>query len=83
MKTGVSPCLLLGLVFILGATPNALSSDCGYRKFKIFRKWWCPRLSAIVTGIVAEMITLGLGNVREQALCWKGGALFDERMRRW
>ena len=30
---------------------------------------------AIVTEIVAEMVTLGLGNVREQALSWKAGAL--------
>src|SRR5262245_46383859 len=36
---------------------------------------------AIVTEIVTEMITLGLGNVREQALSWKAGALLGERMR--
>ena len=28
---------------------------------------------ATVTEIVEEMITLGLGNVREQALCWESG----------
>jgi hypothetical protein len=30
--------------------------------------------------IVAEMIALGLGNVREQALSWKADALLGKRM---
>src|SRR5215831_13706474 len=36
---------------------------------------------AIVTEIVAEMITLALGKVREQALSWKAGALFGGQIR--
>ena len=53
--------------------------DCGYRKFKISRNSGAP--AAIVTEIVTEMITLGLGNVPEQALSWRAGALLGERMR--
>jgi hypothetical protein len=35
-----------------------------------------------VTEIVAEMTTLGLRNVQEQALPWKAGAHLGERMRK-
>src|SRR5215469_10035282 len=45
----------------------SLASVRGYRKFKIASEWCRP--PAIVTEIVAEMIALGLRNVREQALC--------------
>jgi hypothetical protein len=41
--------------------------DCGYRKFEISRNSGAP--PAIVTEIVAEMVTLGLGNVRETRRC--------------
>jgi hypothetical protein len=41
------------------------TSACGYRKFKICLNGDAP--PAIVTEIVAEMIALALGNVREQA----------------
>src|SRR5215831_5130926 len=58
---------------------KARQSGCGYRIFKISRNGGSP--AAIVTGIVAEMMTLGLGNVREQALSWRAGALLGERMR--
>jgi len=37
------------------------------------RLWWLE--------IVAEMITFGLRNIREQTLSWKAGALLGERMR--
>jgi len=37
-------------------------NDCEYRKFKICRNGGAP---AVVPEIVAQMITLGLGNVRE------------------
>jgi len=50
---------------------------CGYRKFKVSRNGGAP--PAIVTEIVAKMITLGLGNVREQALSWTAGAPLAER----
>ena len=36
------------------------------------RLWWLE--------IVAEMITFGLRNIREQTLSWKAGALLGERM---
>jgi len=52
------------------------TSACGYRKFKISRNGGAP--PAIVTEIVAEMITLGLGSLREQALSWKAGAVLTE-----
>src|SRR5262245_51019919 len=55
-----------------------IETNCGYRKFKICLNGGPP---AIVTEIVAEIITLALGKVREQALSWKAGALFGGKIR--
>jgi hypothetical protein len=70
---------LLGAVFKQPPTTVKQFHDLWVSKIQNLSEWWL--LPAIVTDIVAEMIALGLGNVREQALCWKAGALLGERMR--
>ena len=53
-------------------------SACGYRKFKISRNGGTPGYR---DGNRCRNDHVGLGNVREQALPWRAGTLFGERMR--
>src|SRR5215472_8172814 len=65
-----------------GLAPEAERTKVGCVRIEISKSLGMvapPRLSWLE--IVAEMITFGLGNIREQALSWKAGALLGERMR--